>query len=902
MDEDNTFTPVTHTIVGRNGRLASIHYTSQEITRDQPGLPSHRPVEFESLDFDEDAVNAIKTQHRASSISDQRHLWGYTGSTVIKISTTISSGILIGILAVVLQALTEVCIGLRNDMLQNLIEKSAIYQVFAAQTGFSILCVVLAGALVQFIAPAASGAGVSLVMVFLNGVAIQRLFTLKTLLVKFIGSFLARIAGLALGLEGPMVQMGACIGSLLCSAEDSIHSTWLGVNINNKDNRRSAAFDDTGNERKTTALFSNADHREIVSAGAAAGLAAAFGAPIGGVLFALEEASTVWSKKTAWRCFLCAATASFIQAQLRPGGETGMLNVGWTYPLSSMQWIALLPLLTIVSVLGGLAGAAFNVFRQTLWRFRASRTRHALRLVEVAGLAVVTSIVLLSLSFTAGTCLPIPDTWTGSDTVQFYCDEGQYNDYATAVFGDANFVVKSLLGLGSDSEPINNRLCSLSTPCYFSPVTLIALTISYLILMALSTNLAVPGGIFMPPIMIGGALGALFGMALRDFLPASWDVHPGLFAVAAASACLGGVFRSSISLVVIMVEGTRGIEFLFAVILAVMVSNLIAHWVNAEGVYDSELERDGNVNYLRHEPPHSLRSQTAGDIMAAPVVTFNVVEPVESVKKVLALTKHNGFPVISTPSHNSNSSSRGFRLEGLITRTQLSVLLREKAFCNAQGQYVSVPPDEIDRYEHALDALMDNSIVRGDGGSNNNDANNNSNGEVRNRRSGGRPEEDGASMYINLAPFMLTSMMTVRPEMPAVRVHKLFVALSLRHLLVVDSANNCLGMITRKDIDRASGAGPWRVTRRVATPASSLAMVMDGSSTSERSSTATNWLKTIAIPPSRLATVIRERITGSLGGRSKGEAGVHERLVNSRRGEESDDEVGRGGGDREEGM
>jgi chloride channel 7 len=902
MDEDNTFIPVMHNTIGLNVRLASIHYPSQQTIGNHPGPASHGPVEFESLDFDEDAVNAIKTQHRAASISDQRHLWGYTGSTVIKISTTISSGILIGILAVVLQALTEVCIGLRNDMLQKLIENSEIYQIFAAQIVFSILCVVLAGALVQFIAPAAAGAGVSLVMVFLNGVAIQRLFTLKTLLVKFIGSFLARIAGLALGLEGPMVQMGACIGSLLCSAEDRIHCTWLGVN--NKDTRRSAACDDIGNERKTTALFSNADHREIVSAGAAAGLAAAFGAPIGGVLFALEEASTVWSKKTAWRCFLCAATASFIQAQLRPGGETGMLNVGWTYPLSSMQWIALLPLLTIVSALGGLAGAAFNVFRQTLWRFRASRTRHALRLVEVAGVAVVTSIVLLSLSFTVGTCLPIPDTWTGSNTVQFYCDEGQYNDYATAVFGDANFVVKSLLGLGSDSEPINNRLCSLSTPCYFSPVTLAAVTISYLILMTLSTNLAVPGGIFMPPIMIGGALGALFGLALRDFLPASWDVHPGLFAVAAASACLGGVFRSSISLVVIMVEGTRGIEFLFAVILAVMVSNLIAHWVNAEGVYDSELERDGNVNYLRHEPPHSLRSQTAGDIMAAPVVTFNVVEPVESVKKVLALTKHNGFPVISTPSHNNNSSSRVSRLEGLISRTQLSVLLREKAYCNAQGQYVSVPPDEIDRYEHALDTLMDNSIVRGDGGSNHHDGNNNSNGEVHNRRSGGKPEEDGASMYINLAPFMLTSMMTVRPEMPAVRVHKLFVALSLRHLLVVDSANNCLGMITRKDIDRASGAGPWRVTRQAATPTSPLAMVMDGSLITPRSSVATNWLEAIAIPPSRLATVITERIAGSFSGRSRGGGGVHESLVNSRGGEESDDEVGggRGGGDRDEGI
>lgn len=45
---------------------------------------------------------------------------------------------------------------------------------------------------------------------------------------------------------------------------------------------------------------------------------AAFGAPVGGVLFSMEEACTHWSRKVAWRCFLASAVATFVLAQLHP--------------------------------------------------------------------------------------------------------------------------------------------------------------------------------------------------------------------------------------------------------------------------------------------------------------------------------------------------------------------------------------------------------------------------------------------------------------------------------------------------------------------------------------------------------------------------------------------------------
>jgi chloride channel 7 len=59
--------------------------------------------------------------------------------------------------------------------------------------------------------------------------------------------------------------------------------------------------------------------------------------------------------------------------------------------------------------------------------------------------------------------------------------------------------------------------------------------------------------------MVGSSFGVLLGLLLRQLLPAWWSIQPGVYAVVCATAMLGAVLRSSISLVAIMIEGTRGI-------------------------------------------------------------------------------------------------------------------------------------------------------------------------------------------------------------------------------------------------------------------------------------------------------------------------------------------------------
>lgn len=94
-----------------------------------------------------------------------------------------------------------------------------------------------------------------------------------------------------------------------------------------------------------------------------------------------------------------------------------------------------------------------------------------------------------------------------------------------------------------------------SQALYYTPASLAAMAAAYLPLFAASAALAVPGGLFMPSLLLGGAAGAVAGSALRAALP-GWGIQPGLYALCSATAVLGGVFRSSISLVVLMTEAT----------------------------------------------------------------------------------------------------------------------------------------------------------------------------------------------------------------------------------------------------------------------------------------------------------------------------------------------------------
>ncbi|KAG1077800.1 hypothetical protein G6F42_024610 [Rhizopus arrhizus] len=134
-----------------------------------------------------------------------------------------------------------------------------------------------------------AGSGIPEVKVILGGFVIKGFLGIKTLIVKSVGMIFSTSAGLNCGKEGPFVHLACSAGNIACR---------LFPKFNKNESKR----------------------REILSAAAAAGVAVAVGAPIGGVLFSLEEVSYYFPMKTMIRSYCCAMVAAIVLKITDPFG------------------------------------------------------------------------------------------------------------------------------------------------------------------------------------------------------------------------------------------------------------------------------------------------------------------------------------------------------------------------------------------------------------------------------------------------------------------------------------------------------------------------------------------------------------------------------------------------------
>lgn len=227
---------------------------------------------------------------------------------------------------------------------------------------YTIYCIVFsycAAKLVKAFAPAAAGSGISEIKCILSGFDKPGFLSFSTMIIKSIALPLAIASGLSVGKEGPSVHMAACIGHVIADQFQKFSS-------------------------------SRRQMREVVTAASAAGVAVAFGSPVGGVLFAFEEMTIHFPIQTMWRSFFCAMIATVTLSAVSPfhTGKLVLFQVSYDRDWHFFE----VGFFVLIGLFGGLYGAFVTKYNLQVAVFRRRRLANS-AISEVVFLAGLTAMI-----------------------------------------------------------------------------------------------------------------------------------------------------------------------------------------------------------------------------------------------------------------------------------------------------------------------------------------------------------------------------------------------------------------------------------------------------------------------------------------------------------------------------
>ncbi|PKA48859.1 Putative chloride channel-like protein CLC-g [Apostasia shenzhenica] len=606
----------------------------------------------------------------------------------------------------------------------------------------------IASAITAYIAPAAAGSGIPEVKAYLNGIDAPEIFSFKTLVVKIFGIITAVSSSLHVGKAGPMLHTTACIASLLGqggSRKYRLTCKWLRYFKNDK------------------------DRQDLVTCGACAGIAAAFRAPIGGVLFVLESLSSWWRSALLWRAFFTTAVVAVVLRAFidfcRSGkcglfGKGGLIMFEVTADNVSYHLVDLPPVI-VLGVLGGILGSSHNFILDKILRLYTHVNEKGYRLLLAACVSIITSCCLFGLPWLAS-CRPCPTGITeacpsigrSGNFKKFQCAPDHYNDLASLFFNTNDDTIRNLYSAGTDSA--------------FNKYSIILFFVTSYFLGIVSYGLVAPSGLFVPVILTGATYGRLIGMLMGSHS----TLDHGLFAVLGSASFLGGTMRMTVSVCVILLELTNNLLLLPLVMLVVLISKTVADCFNSS-IYDMLVKLKGFPFLQRYAQPY-MGQLTVSDVVTGPLQILNGVEKVGNIVHILKTTGHNGFPVIDEPPISDCPI-----LYGLILRSHLLVLLKKKFFRH------SISSDEVNVFEQFS---SDDFAKRGS--------------VIRDTINDILLTDEEMEMSIDLHPFTNTSPYTVVETMSLTKAHTLFRELGLRHLLVIPKSHSrapVVGILTRHD-------------------------------------------------------------------------------------------------------
>lgn len=343
--------------------------------------------------------------------------------------------------------------------------------------------------------PMCTGSGIPQIKGILQGDMSMGWFSV--LWSKIIGGVLAIGAGMSLGREGPSVQIGACVGQGLSQ----------------------------------TSRRTRFESRILMTAGAGAGLAAAFNAPLAGVIFGLEE----MQKTISPALLLTGITASITAATVTEVvfGMSPVFSMGYLLPLP----LNLFDVLVAAGVVIGLLGRLFNI-----------ALAYSLDTYSRLGLSGMKKpLVPLALAGILGFVLP-------------------------EILGGGNLLVDSLVV----TDYTIGFLC--------------ILFVGKFLFTMICFGSGVPGGIFLPMLVLGAAGGAVLAklLVLAGLLPAMYYADIIVFGMA---AYFSSVVKSPVTGSILILEMTGSFQHMLALLVVSLTAYVISDLTGGRPVYDELLDR-----------------------------------------------------------------------------------------------------------------------------------------------------------------------------------------------------------------------------------------------------------------------------------------------------------------------
>ncbi|KAL5982842.1 hypothetical protein ACLOJK_016919 [Asimina triloba] len=714
-------------------------------TTSQTAIVGANVCPIESLDYEIIENELFKQDWRSRT---KVQIFQYV---VLKWTLALLIGLSTGLVGFFNNLAVENIAGFKLLLASNLMLEERYYKAFGVLAGCNVVLAAAAAAVCAFLAPAAAGSGIPEVKAYLNGIDAHSILAPSTLFVKIFGSIAGVSAGFVAGKEGPMVHTGACIASLLGqggSRKYRLTWTWLRYFKNDR------------------------DRRDLITCGAAAGVAAAFRAPVGGVLFALEEVASWWRSALLWRTFFTTAVVAVVLRALiehcRCGkcglfGEGGLIMYDVSKALvayGAPDFVAVV----VIGILGGLLGSLYNHILDKNLRMRGAHSKILLAI----GISLLTSVLSYGLPWLAN-CTPCPaDLQEQCPTIgrsgnfkSFQCPAGTYNDLASLFLNTSDDAIRNLFSSGTKKE--------------FHISSLLIFFVSVYALGIVTYGIAVPSGLFIPVILAGAAYGRLVGTLVGDLIGSVSHLDTGLFALLGAASFLGGTMRMTVSVCVILLELTNDLLLLPLVMLVLLISKTVADSFN-RGVYEQIVKMKGLPYMHTHAEPF-MNNLVARDVVSSPLVSFSGVEKVGSIVQALRVTGHNGFPVVDEP-----PLAQLPELCGLVLRSHLLVLLKGRRFSKERveaGREVLRCFDAADFGKAGLGRGLKMEEL-----------------DI---------SEDEMELFVDLHPITNASPYTVVESMSLAKAALLFRELGLRHLCVVPKTPRgppVIGILTRHDFMR----------------------------------------------------------------------------------------------------